>query len=275
MNTKNRLIFKLEGPAQNANHLELSVFVEKTRQFLGFLRASAENSKEKDTTFHVVNVSHSSPLTLECVPDHPQSLLAGEIVNRVMEDVEQNLRMVRENAAHYLCHTILSAMERLAKTDHKKITHAEIQVSTSSSEIPFVCLLDDPFRKHLTEARNKDDIDFSTVDGKLEQINIHGTNVFKIYSLLPQMKPVECKFSQDMLEKVHLAFGRYVSVSGECRYRPHEPFPHTVRVQELEVLPRTEDLPMLSDLQGIAPNATGGLSPEDFVRKLRDEWDEK
>lgn len=36
-----------------------------------------------------------------------------------------------------------------------------------------------------------------------------------------------------------------------------------------------DDLPTLTSLQGIAPNATGGLSSEEFVRNLRDEWEEK
>jgi len=33
-----------------------------------------------------------------------------------------------------------------------------------------------------------------------------------------------------------------------------------------------ETLPKLSDLKGIAQSATGELSSEEFVRRLRDEW---
>ena len=43
---------------------------------------------------------------------------------------------------------------------------------------------------------------------------------------------------------------------------------------EVEVLLPTEQLPTLSDLFSIAPGATGGKSSEQFVRELRDSWDE-
>ena len=43
---------------------------------------------------------------------------------------------------------------------------------------------------------------------------------------------------------------------------------------EVEVLPPTEQLPTLHDLFGIAPGATGEKSSEQFVRELRDSWDE-
>ena len=40
------------------------------------------------------------------------------------------------------------------------------------------------------------------------------------------------------------------------------------------MLPPAEELPTLSDLYGIAPGATGGMSSERFVRELRDAWGE-
>ena len=39
------------------------------------------------------------------------------------------------------------------------------------------------------------------------------------------------------------------------------------------VFPPASTLPSLRDLYGIAPNATGDLTTEEFVRQLRDEWD--
>lgn len=47
---------------------------------------------------------------------------------------------------------------------------------------------------------------------------------------------------------------------------------------EQRVLPpppkkKGEKLPDWEDLRGVAPNVTGSLSSEDFVRKQRDEWE--
>lgn len=41
---------------------------------------------------------------------------------------------------------------------------------------------------------------------------------------------------------------------------------------QIEVLPPDSELPDWEDLRGCAPDATGALSSEAFVRKLREEW---
>lgn len=64
-----------------------------------------------------------------------------------------------------------------------------------------------------------------------------------------------------------------VAVRGECFYRPNVNFPHRIEVTSMEELSTCEELPTLRDLQGIAPNLTGELSSEEFVRRQRDEWD--
>ena len=51
------------------------------------------------------------------------------------------------------------------------------------------------------------------------------------------------------------------------------PILHKIKVQEMEVFPPASTLPSLRDLYGIAPNATGDMTTEQFVRQLRDEWD--
>ena len=58
--------------------------------------------------------------------------------------------------------------------------------------------------------------------------------------------------------------------------RAEKGLPLTIETQqiEVEVLLPTEQLPTLSDLFGIAPGATGEKSSEQFVRELRDRWDE-
>ena len=109
----------------------------------------------------------------------------------------------------------------------------------------------------------------------LKRINIHNnTNTFRIYTSLPAFSSVNCEFPPNLLERVQNSLGFFVSVSGECFYRPEAPFPYKMNVQEMEVLPPTEELPTLSDLYGIAPGATGSKSSEQFVRELRDRWDE-
>ncbi len=116
--------------------------------------------------------------------------------------------------------------------------------------------------------------EISTIDGKLEQIDNHkNKNTFRIHPTLPNRSALECQFPTRLIDDARKALGRYVSVRGECFYRPHANFAHKIKVQEMEVFPPASTLPSLRDLYGIAPNATGGMTTEEFVRKLRDEWD--
>ena len=269
MTSKNMLILKMEGPAQSGRHLELSVFVEKTRQFHNFLKVSAKDSGADGITFDVVALSHSSPAFIGCVPvsrggDVPPSA----IVNRIKETLD----LTQERQTRGLSHPVLDSLEKLVNHNPNKIRTIEIQAGDGDADNAKRYRLDEEFKQNLREARRQEDRDISTVDGKLEQINIHkNANTFRIYTFASSS--VVCKFPKDMQNSVQSALGRFVSVRGECFYRPNARFPHKINAREMEILPPAEELPSLSDLQGIAPGATGGKSSEQFVRELRDEWD--
>ena len=125
----------------------------------------------------------------------------------------------------------------------------------------------------LRKVRSDEQTVINTIDGKLEWINTHNeANTFKIYASLPAVFSVRCKFPQDLLGKVQQSLGEFVSVSGECLYRPDAPFPYKIEVREMYVLPPSEKLPSLEDLYGIAPDATGDKTTEEFVKESRNAW---
>ena len=261
MKRKNRFVFKMEGPEQNDHHLDLSVFVEKIRQFLDLLTHSA-----KGATFRVVGLSHSSPATLECEP-----VAKGDLdTNTIFDMVNGTFRLMEEGQARCLSHPVLSDMEHLATISPERIARAEIQTIAGDDEDKRVYKLDERFREKLCEARKVEDRIFSTIDGKLEQINIHNNaNTFKIYTFASS---VSCKFPKNLLGAVQGALGSFVSISGECFYRPDAAFPYKIDVQEMKIHPPGEELPSLGDLYGIAPDATREKTSEKFVRELRDQW---
>jgi hypothetical protein len=58
------------------------------------------------------------------------------------------------------------------------------------------------------------------------------------------------------------------------QYKTKEGTAVNLRIFNPDTKRRGKDFPKLSDLRGIEPNLTGGLSPEEFVRKMRDEeWE--
>ena len=265
---RQKISLTLEGPDKNDNHLELSVFAEKIRHFLDFLKSSVKESDSDEVVFHVVHLSHSSPATIGCEP-RGKDLLASN----AFDAIGNNLNVVEEENTGNLSNTVLSAMEKLASLNPEKVARAEINAIGGDDADVRAYKLDDRFREKLANARRLEEMAISTIDGKLEQINIHNNaNTFRIYPSLPGASSVSCKFPQELLARVQGALGSFVSVSGECFYRPDSAFPYKIKVQEVNILPRNSELPSLSELRGIAPEATGGKSSEKFVRELRDSW---
>ncbi len=269
MTSKNRLILKIEGPERSGHHLDLSVFAEKTRQFLNFLKISAKDSGQDRATFHIVNISHSSPITLECTP--ADQGVGVETPSVIFESIRKNLDLTQNRQTRDLSHPVLDSLEKLTNYKPGKIKQIEILTIADDADSEKVYRLNEEFKENLRDARSKEDRVTNTLDGKLEQINIHNNaNTFKIYTATSS---VACKFPKNLLENVQGALGNFVSVWGECLYRPNIAFPYKINVRGMEILPPAKDLPSLSDLRGIAPDATQGKSSEQFVRELRDEWD--
>ncbi len=299
---REKIALTLEGPDENNGHLELSVFAEKIRHFLDLLNRSVKEISKERVVFRVVHLSHSSPVTIECEPVVREAeavrargreiatardveiatarglevAIAGEVeaASGAINVIGKNMMCVEEEKTHNLSHPVLSAMERLAKFRPTKIARAEVRILGSDAEDKHIYKLDDRFKEQLSNARRMEERVVSTIDGRLERINIHNNaNTFGIYPTLPMVSPVRCTFPQELLEQVLGALGSFVSVSGECLYRPEASFPYRMDVHDMTVLPPPESLPSLSDLYGIAPDATGGKSSEQFVRELRDRWD--
>lgn len=112
------------------------------------------------------------------------------------------------------------------------------------------------------------------VEGRLEYVDIHGSrNLFRIHPAIGPDKII-CSFPSDKIEKARQAINRKTRVCGELTYPAGSNFPKSVKVETIELLPEDDELPSLKDLRGIAPDITGDLSSEEFVRMLRDADDE-
>ncbi len=266
---KRTIVLTIEGPDGNNGHVELSVFAKKIEHFLGVLNKSVKERGQEGIVFQVIRLSHSSPVTIECEPisrERQPSAIA-------VDAIDKNMSCVMEEKTRTLSHSVLSALEELANFQPGKIARAEVRILRNGDEGTRTYTLDDRFRDHLNSARRIEEQLISTIDGRLEQINIHDRiKVFRIYPSMPDSSSIKCIFPPSLLERVQNALGSFVSVSGACFYRPDAPLPYKVSVQDMEVLPPADQLPTLSDLHGIAPGATDETSSEQFVRELRDRW---
>ncbi len=119
---------------------------------------------------------------------------------------------------------------------------------------------------------SNDEVIESAMNGTLEILNVNKNNkLFELYPVIGTQKII-CDFPSALLQKAITAIGNYVNVVGEYKYKSGHPYPYYVNVTDIEIYPDENELPSLFDLHGIAPNATNGLSSEDFVKGIRDEW---
>jgi hypothetical protein len=109
------------------------------------------------------------------------------------------------------------------------------------------------------------------IQGVLKGVDIHGKQTFKIY---PDFGPkvVQCIVEDDQLESIRLALGKDVEVTGMATAKGPDCYPHTIVVENIQILPPVDTEFDWKSLKGsVASEALGGLDSVAFVRKQRDE----
>lgn len=129
--------------------------------------------------------------------------------------------------------------------------------------------------EYKVQFENKIEDDFSavgTIDGMLEAVNIHGrNNTATLYPTIGNDKIV-CEFDDQYLEKIKGLIGFYVEIGGEMTYRWRDKYPYSGVIATVEHI-NEEGLPTFADLYGMAPNATKGVPAEEFIARVRGEWE--
>ena len=215
--------------------------------------------------FQIVELSYASPVrvALEAKPiaDRPS---AGHAVIERLKYVANAIDGGSDLSS--LDAELLEDFKGLAAPVGKTIKSTTLLINGSTFALtPRVAL-------RLEEALAVEDECEGSLEGDLDQINIHqGANIFYIY---PRVGPrrVICHFPNRLFDDAVAAVGRRVEVFGTLRYRANAPFPHQIAVSALDAVGNEADLPEWDDIRGRAPDATGSLSSEAFVRELRDAW---
>lgn len=267
MAENDRITLVIEGLPEDDGEVRLGAFIAQLQGLIatiGKLDREANNGKPA-SYYTIAELSYNSPARVVIDPQPlPKQPYVGPIVieslNRIANAIQSGADLTGIDA------DLLEDIRGLANPVGKTVKTAT--------------LLFDGHRLDLTEKVGLQletalavDEEFSgSIEGMLEQINIHhGANTFHIYPSVGPKK-VTCHFPPKLYDDAVSAVGRRVEVSGSLRYRANAKFPHQVGVTSIEAFPVEDDLPMWDDIRGRAPDATGGLSSEDFVRELRDAW---
>ena len=108
-----------------------------------------------------------------------------------------------------------------------------------------------------------------SIEGRLELINIHGGFEVGIYRRQDGVR-VMAKFEEEVeFSEITKLLGKRVQATGVVKWKP-DGTPTRIQVKTIAGVDE-ESTPDITDLFGLDPDITGGLSVEEFLRRQRDE----
>lgn len=261
----------LEGSEIDSGKLRLEEFMQGLIAITEALKETERRlggyGKSK-IQYKIVHLSQESPATitvepiLEVVSKDAMRVSPRETINTFVSNLSmiRRLKMIPEN----LDYESLQKYRQVGELRKTHISHITIKNGRKKVEI------DEKFRKNIAKAIGEDEYEEGSLSGILETINIHGKNKFYIYPIIGPKK-ILCVFPTEMKNDVKKALYERVEVEGTLRYKSWDRFPYAINVKRIEIYPSDDNLPTFSELVGVLPDLTKGLSPTQYVRKLRDE----
>jgi hypothetical protein len=265
-----RITLVIEGLPEDEGRVRLGVFMSQLQSLSATIAKLDRDAHAGRTSsyYRIAELSYKSPVrvVLEPQPVHPASKQPydAQIVIKGLERVAVALQNGDDLSG--VDADLLEDIRALARPVGKTVKNTTLLFNGVELDLtPRISAKVDAALAVHDECEG-------SIEGMLEQINVHeGANIFHVY---PEIGPrkLTCRFPSRLYDDAVSAVGRRVEVSGTLRYRIGATFPHEIMVSNVEAFPAESALPDWEDLRGRAPNATGELSSDVFVRGLRDAW---
>jgi hypothetical protein len=254
-----KIAIQLRGSREDEEHLQLRDLIDRLSAVKTVLRDVEDYLAEGDNKvkYKVIDLTHNSPATI-VLQAESIGAMAGVVANTVVE----TLHKIQQGQDPQIPSSLLNSFKGLTPKK-ERITEFLIYTDEITVEVT------EEIEAQVDKMMGEDVIALGSVTGKLELLNLHNKFDFRVY---PSVGPkwINCSFPKNLLPDVKWAIGQYVNAYGEIRYRGRDLEPYQVEVEKIELLDFNETSPTLLDLKGIAPNATGEVSSEEFMRGVRD-----
>lgn len=257
----------IEGLPEDDGRVRLGAFMSQLQNLSATItKLDREvNDGKTATYFRIAELSYASPIRVVLEPQPlPRQRYAGAAIIASLERVTEALESGTDLSG--LDADLLEDIRNLTRPVGKSVKSAALVFRDRSFDLTPV------ITSKVDAALAVEEECEGSLEGMLEQINLHlDANVFYIY---PEIGPrkVGCHFPARLYDEAVSAVGRKVEVFGTLHYRAGAMFPHQIAVSHVEAFPPETELPDWEDLRGRAPDATGGLTSEAFVRELRSGW---
>jgi hypothetical protein len=269
------ITIQLVGAASDNGDVRFSELITQLEAIKVALReteVSLLGSRQRAIDYRVIDVRHNSPSTLELEPIIEN--IEPEEALRVMKGFTTELRTIRQKSRLITKPEIhrLEAYREIGPHENGKLEEVRIALREKNfkSEAETKATVDKKFKDNLQNILGPDEYTFGAISGRLEYVNLHNTRKFKLYPIVGP-RWIRGTFREDLRTEIRAGVDRNVTIFGRLRFKNWDQQPYAVDAQKVDVHEEDNDLPSLNDLKGIAPNLTGGLRSDEWVRRLRDE----
>ena len=264
----NRLTLRLIGTPEDNGDVRFDAFIRQLNAVRdALIETDRVISHGRSVYYRVVDLRHLSPSTveLEAVPiDGEQEDTAGMVVDTFYTAVSK----IQDEgyAPPELDYEALEKFKNLTGLLGTEITKATFTHDGNTME------LSESLSENVDKILGPDEYEIGSVAGMLHHLNLHSKpKVFTIYPTAGRPR-LRCTFPEEKRDEVIAAVDQYVRVTGRLKSKMGTAHPNEMAVENIEVYPDESDLPKLADLEGVAPEATGDKTSDEFVRDLRSEW---
>lgn len=263
-----QITITLEGRDEYGGDVRLADFIAELSAIKTALKQVQRSILKSDVhavDYTISNLSHSSPSTVT-VAINSREPAFKEVPRRISRRFTSTLRLVRSSHryAERIDTKTLESFKGMTAPINKHIGRL-VLVGERQQAIQ----IDREFERKLDRLLEADEQERDELVGRVERLDIHNKNQFDIYPSIGANR-VRCTAPSRFHDDIVKAAGRIVAVDGWALYRKDSSFPYAMKVEGLQLMEEDEKLPRMSDLHGMSPDATGGIRPEEFVRKLRD-----
>jgi hypothetical protein len=253
------------------DNIRLDDFLDQLRTLRAALRETERlvSRQEPSLYFRIKHLRKDSPpvVTLEAVSDTMDERARPQYASYVVRSLTTNLRVIanRKRLPSRIDYPALESYRELTMPAEKRRLRVRIQAGKNS------VLINSQLRQTIDRIAGEDEFSFGSVSGKIEAINVHDKN--RKFQIFPTVGPsrIVGTFRTKDRKLFASAVDHYVTVYGKLRYKKWDKFPYAISAESVEVHDLVA-LPGLEALGGIAPNATGQLTSQEFIDRVRDEW---
>jgi hypothetical protein len=272
MTDLNRLVFTIAPDAVSGSsaNVRLETFIEGLdnvrRALTRFDRITTEQARPT-TTYEVVALSPlNSPATVTLEPRPVNSAVDTRV--QVVSGFMRGAQMLEEggNVLPSFDRPMLEILKETAEQARRQGVHLSLRSG------PYHVDFDIRLEHRIDHLLEQEEGVFGSIEGVLERVNFHaGANVYTVFPFYGPER-INCRFEPHLRDAVNDAILQHVRVTGMVWSDKRTGLPHRADMEEIEPLVDVTGRPSLSELRGIAPGLTGGLTVSEFLRGTRDGW---